>query len=360
MKRAVATGVVLAIAIVGWPLKAEILEQILVKVNGDIITKTEFEQRQVVHLRQTNRSDVLGNDEALKRALVEITPQLIVEAVDELLLLQRGRELGYRLSDEQFTAVLENIKKENNINSEEQFQAALKQEGMTLVDLRRALEKQMVIARVQQVEVLGRINLTEEEERAYYRERPEEFMRSASVTLREILVTVPGATADGKATEPGLGAGINVGLEEEAKAKADRAHARITSGEDFTKVAAELSDAPSKANGGLVGPVDVADLAPALQKTLEGLQVGQVAPVLRTTRGFQLIRLESRSDAAPQPFEQVRAQIAEKIVMQRRRGEIEKYLSRLRSEAIIEWKNEDLKKAFDSYLEIRRSSMPTS
>ena len=43
-----------AAALVG-PVRAEILEQVLVKVNGDIITKTDLEQRQVSYLRQRNQ-----------------------------------------------------------------------------------------------------------------------------------------------------------------------------------------------------------------------------------------------------------------------------------------------------------------
>ena len=77
-----------------------------------------------------------------------------MDAVDELLLLQRGKELGYKLTDEQFKQILDNIKKENKIETEEQFQAALKPEGMTLADLRRTLEKPMIIQQVQGNEVL--------------------------------------------------------------------------------------------------------------------------------------------------------------------------------------------------------------
>ena len=82
-----------------------------------------------------------------RKAIAEVTPQLILEAVDELLLVQRGRELGLALGDEQFKSIVENIKKSNNIDSEDQFQAALKQEGMTMTDLRRALERQMLASR---------------------------------------------------------------------------------------------------------------------------------------------------------------------------------------------------------------------
>src|SRR5688572_15697321 len=113
---AVATGV-LALAAFGVAAQAEIIEQVLVKVNGEIFTKTDLETRQVQALRQTLGQQVdLRNavtDAQLRKALDEVTPQLVVDVVDEMLVLQRGRELGYKLSDEQFTSVVENIKKEN-------------------------------------------------------------------------------------------------------------------------------------------------------------------------------------------------------------------------------------------------------
>src|SRR4051812_951952 len=86
------------------PLRAEIIEQVLVKVNGEILTKSDLEQRQVAALRQQNhnfRPEDLKSDEAVKAALAEVTPEVISDAVDELLLLQRGKELNYGLSDEQ-------------------------------------------------------------------------------------------------------------------------------------------------------------------------------------------------------------------------------------------------------------------
>src|SRR5688572_13244316 len=89
--------------------QSEILEQILVKVNGDIITKSDLEQRQIATLRQRDPNLRPNSDEDLKKVLADITPQVIVDAVDELLLIQRGRELGYALGAEQFRNIVENI-----------------------------------------------------------------------------------------------------------------------------------------------------------------------------------------------------------------------------------------------------------
>src|SRR5258706_8159467 len=143
-------------------IRAEIIEQILVKVNGEIFTKSDLEQRQVAVLRQKGQAaDVKSdpNNTQLRKALDDVTPQIMVDAVDEMLIVQRGKELGYKLSDEQFKGVLDNIKKENKLENEEQFQAALKAENITMVDLRRNLERSMIVQKVQQNEVMGKIGV---------------------------------------------------------------------------------------------------------------------------------------------------------------------------------------------------------
>ena len=143
-------------AAAGFPLRAEVVEQVLVRVNGDILTKSDFEQRQVAALRtRPELANVSPTSPELRKAIEEITPGLILDAVDELLLVQRGRELGFSMGDDQFKSIVDNIKKQNNLEDETTFQAALKQEGMTLADLRRNLERQMLVSRVQQQEILG-------------------------------------------------------------------------------------------------------------------------------------------------------------------------------------------------------------
>jgi peptidyl-prolyl cis-trans isomerase SurA len=342
-------SVVIAAAAVA-PLRGEIIEQILVKVNGEIFTKTELEQRQVSILRQRGQQMDLKTDagnQQLKKALDEITPQLMVDVLDEMLIVQRGRELGYRLSDEQFKSVVDNIKKENKIESEEQFQAALKSENMTMVELRRNLERSMIVQRVQQNEVMGKIGVTEAEARTYYDTHREEFTTLPSVTLREIVVSVP---SDNR--------GINVAAEETAQQKIDQLRTRVTTGgESFDKVAAEASDAPSKANGGLIGPISVNDLSPELRKIIEGIKVGDVTAAFRTAREFRVFKLESSTPVQTMAFDQAREQIADRVFTDKRKGEYAKYLDKLRAQAIIEWKNEDIKRAFDEGLKQQRATL---
>jgi parvulin-like peptidyl-prolyl isomerase len=333
----------LALGVAGLPARAEIIEQVLVKVNGEIFTKTDLETRQVAALRQRNRNLTaadLKNDAQLKDALAEVTPQLVVDAVDELLLLQRGRELGYKLSDEQFNQIVGNIRKENKLEDQAQFEAALKQEGLSLSELRRNIERQMIVNRVQQQDVMEKISVTEAEAKAYYEAHRSEFTTPAAVTLREILVQVPDRGPDGQA-------GVNVGLDEEAKAKAVALRERALKGEDFGALAASASDSPSKANGGLIGPVNRDELSDVLQQLVAKLKVGEVSEPIRTQRGYQLFKLESRSETKILPLEEVRNQVADKVFREKSRPEVAKYLKRLRDQAIIEWKNAEIQRIYE-------------
>ncbi len=342
-------AVALVLAAVAAP-RGEIIEQILVKVNGDIFTKSDLEQRQIAALRQKgNPIDLKGdpNNVQLRKALDEITPQIMVEAVDELLIVQRGKELGYTLSDAQFKGVLDNIRKENKIETEEQFQAALKAENMTMGDLRRNLERSMISQKVQQNEVLSKIGVTDEEARKYYDSHLKEFTTAPTVTLREILVAVPG--------DPKV---LNVSADEAATARAEEIRKRVTIGkENFEKLAAELSDSPSKANAGLIGPLSVNDLSPELRKLVESMKAGDVSEPVRTPRGYQLLKLEAVTPTQTLALEQAREQISEHVFTDKRKAEFQKYLQKLRAQAIIEWKNEDVKKAFEEGM--KQAAPPT-
>jgi parvulin-like peptidyl-prolyl isomerase len=252
------------------------------------------------------------------------------------------------MTTDQFNSIIENIKKENKLEDEAQFQEALKQEGLTLADLRRQLERTMIIQRVQQTEVMSKLQVTDAELKMYYDSHRDAFTTKPEMTLREILVAVPVSDR-----------GVNVGLEEEARAKAEEIRTRLVAGEPFPRLAADLSDSPSKANGGLVGPITIDVLAPELQEAIRDLKVGDLTPVLRTTRGFQIIKLETREEAVLKSFESSRDEIADRIANEKRRGEFSKFIEGLRSQAIIDWKNEEIKKAWEVGLRVAAAQAAT-
>ena len=327
-------------ALLVLPGRAEIIEQILVRVNGELFTKTDLETRQIAALREMGQrldpTNANLDDAQLRKMLDQVTPELMVGVVDEMLLVQRGKELGYRLGDEQFNGILDSLKKENKIENDEQLQAALKQEGMTIADLRRNIERRMLVQRVEQNEILGRIAVSDVEAREYYDAHLSEFTKPQSVTLREIFVALPeGATA----------------LQDTAaREKANQIRQRATAGENFETLAVDLSDAPSKANAGLIGPLNVGELSPEVRKLIESLKPGQISDIIRAPRGYQLLKLETSTPPETLKFEDARNQISDRVFTDKRKEEYDKFLERLRAQAIIEWKNDELKRAYEKGL----------
>lgn len=322
----------------------QVIEQVLVRVNGEIVSKTEFEDRQLAMLRgRPELANVTPASIELQRAIAEITPDLILEAVDELLLIQRGRELNYALGDAQFKDIVESIKKSNNLTDEAQFQAALKQERMTLADLRRSVERNMLINQVQSTEVTQKLSVTDEEARAYFDSHRAEFTTPSEVMLREILIEVPSTDQ-----------GFNAAQDQQARARAEEVRQRLLKGEPFPRLAAEVSSSPSKANGGLIGPIHMDELAPQLQELLGKLKVGELADTIRTTRGYQLLKLESRTEGRSRTFEEARSDIGRRVIEGKSRAAMQKYLDQLRAQADIKWRNTELERAYNQALTKRR------
>jgi peptidyl-prolyl cis-trans isomerase SurA len=335
---------VMTAAALGTAVSAEILEQVLVKVNGEIVTQTEFHRIQLAALRELPNPPDPGrvSDAELSKLLAQVTPQAIVTVIDEMLLMQRAKELGYAVSDAQFTQVLESIRKDNKIESEAAFEAALKSEGLTLAQLKQMLSKRILIGQVQQREIGNRVDVTEAEEREYYDSHLSEFGTTPSVTLREIQVNA--------VVDPERKA-VSVGALDEAREKAAGIRARIVKGEAFEKVAAEVPDAPPKANGGLIGPITRDEMNEDVLKMISAMKVGDITPVLNTASGAQFFKLESSIESTTLPFESARARIADRLTSEKIAGELKKYMARLRGQAIIEWKNEDLRKAWEIGIE---------
>ena len=149
---------------------------------------------------------------------------------------------------------------------------------------------------------------------------------------------------------PAAAGGVNVAADDDAQKKIADIRARALRAEDFAKLAAEVSDAASKANGGLIGPFSRDDMSPARQAMVDKRKPGEITQPLRTTRGYQIFKLESMKTAALQPFDSVRDLIAEKVAGARTQTEMRKFLARLRTQAIIEWKNDELKKVYEKQI----------
>src|SRR5690606_16236022 len=313
-----------------------IVERVLVRVNGEIFTQSQLTQKQIDAMRAMEPDP----DKSLEEQVEEITPDLLVQAVDELLLVQQARELGITFTNQQFQAALDNIKERNGLD-DAGLERALEQEGITREQLRQQFEQQFLIQGVQRSEIGPSMTITLEEQRQYYKANADQFMTPDRVTLRELLIAVPTRTENGKEV-------FAVADETAARTEIDALRARLVAGEDFDAIAKEHSDSATQASGGLVGPVNVDDLSADLQRLVNELEPGEISEPVRVARGFQIFKVETRSTPELRPFDEVRREIENAIRNERIGPETEKMLARLRAQAVIEWKDDTLRSLYEA------------
>jgi peptidyl-prolyl cis-trans isomerase D len=150
-----------------------------------------------------------------------------------------------------------------------------------------------------------RQQVPEAEVEAYYKDRGREFERPRRVRGAHILVRVPevgGSEA-----------------EQRSKAKVEEAIRRAKAGEDFAKLAIEISEDPATAgNGGDVGYVGRGELLPAFEQALFGLKKGEISPEpVRTAYGYHAIKVSDIDEGGKRPLKEVAAQIKEKLQAER-------------------------------------------
>jgi len=320
------------------PPASTVVERVLVRVNGEILTQSQLRSRQIEVLRSAERNATTNIEEELAK----ITPNLLVSVVDELLLVQHGRELGLSFTEEQFKSAVENVKKQNKLD-DAGLQAALTQEGITMEELRQNFERSYLVQGVQQREIGPSMTITVEEQRQYYKRNADKFMTPPTVTLRELFINVATVTQNSKEV-------FSVADDNSARTRVEDLRKRALAGEDFAALVAASSESATKGSGGLVGPVNVEDLSPALKELVAKLEPGGISEPVRTPRGYQLFKLETRSLPELRPFDEVRREIENAIRSERIEPETEKMLARLRTQAVIEWKDDALRQVYEKRL----------
>jgi peptidyl-prolyl cis-trans isomerase SurA len=290
--------------------RAEIVERIVAKVNGDIITLSEFQTRQ---LQEAQASRVEPDN--LQAFLRDNNARILNEAIDDLLLYQRAADTGLKLPPSALNQMIEDIKKEHKIASEEQFQEQLAREGMTLDELKRNMERSILRQQVLRRDLESKVMVTDAEVRAEYDANQARLSQPATVSLREILVK-----GDDDAT-----AAQAIALVERARA-----------GEDFAALARSSSAASTRASGGDLGKLARGELNADLEKVAFALPAGSVSDPIRSADGWRILKVEEKSEASVTAFDSVKDNLRRALTDRKMGKEMDGYLVGLREKAAIE------------------------
>jgi parvulin-like peptidyl-prolyl isomerase len=287
------------------PAAAEIIERVVAKVGSQILTLSEFESRQIAAVQAAR-----VGPEGVERFLRENNQRILQEAVDDLLLLDRAIELGLRVRTDAVDETIEEMKRENNLTTDEAFQAQLRREGMTLDELRRSIARSFARRMVLSREIDTRATVTEAEVLAEFQAHKEDYAQPATARLAEIVLEGEGA-----------------------QERAAEILQQVRAGADFAALAKQHSRAATAGDGGDLGRVVREDLAPELAGLVFSLPVGGVSDPLPTAAGWRLLRVVERTEAKPPSLETARPIIEQRLAQGRVAQQYEKYIEGLRKNA---------------------------
>lgn len=297
--------------------QSEVIERIVAKVNGQIITKTQLDREVQNFLEQLGPAPTA--EEELRR-LTQVRPEVLERMIDNMLVLQLAEERGLKVPPQYFEEWKAKVMKEMNLESEEELVRQMELQGLNMEQFRQKWEEGLLIQEVRRIEVDNKISVNEPEIEKYYQEHVTEYTEPPRVRIREIVVR--------------FGADDEVQAEEEVR----RLHQDILQGASFAEVARLESDSSSRDAGGDLGFFEEGELAAALNEVAFSLLLGEVSDVIRLGSAFYLIQVEERMEEKVLPLDEVRKTIADSIFQRKLEEQGKKYMTQLREHAIIEVK----------------------
>jgi peptidyl-prolyl cis-trans isomerase SurA len=253
-------------------------DHIAVVVNQELVTAGEVEQRLARIRENAARSNTRLPPES------ELRQQVLDALIEERVLVTYARDSGVRIDEPEVDRAVQSVAAQNQLTLS-QLKERLRREGMDYARFRANLRDQMLVERVREREVQGRIRITDAELDAFVDKQRGAAASEGEYNLAQILVPVP---------EDASPAVLEV-----RKARAEAALERVKAGEDFALVAKQVSEDANRQNGGEIGLKPASRLPDVFVEAVRNLKPGEVAPaLLRTGAGFHVLKLIERRDGS--------------------------------------------------------------
>ena len=300
----------------------EPVNRIVLRVNGEIATLAEYQERRSLRIEQIAAAEEL--DVARRRELVAEAGRITMkELFDELLVLSRARQLRIEVTPAQLDRAADNAKKRFGIESDEEFTVALAQQGLTPDSFRERMARTMLFNQVVEQEVQSKIAIEDDEVARYWQSHAAEFVRPERRRVEEVVVHEDSP------------------LDSEARSALARdIAARATAGESLAEAAAaaaEAAAAPPTAVSSVIdhGWIERGTLATALDEAAFGLaSVGVAAPVA-ARGGLHLVRVVEVEPEAQRPLAEVEEEIRRRLGQDRFEQRTREFLAEQAAKAYV-------------------------
>ena len=324
----------------------QVVEEIVTRVNGQIITLSEFQRS-----KDQLRDDVKQQDAAhADKLYAEREKDVLRDLIDQQLLLQKGKDLDIS-GDTDLIKQLDQMRKDMKLDTMEELEKAATSQGISYEDFKQNMRNQIITRKVIGEEVGQHLNITKEEEQQFYDDHKNDMEQPESIRLSEILVAPKKAAADKSAaaapaqssatdpsaSDPAKQADDTVALAA-AEAKANDLLKQIRAGASFEDTAKKNSDGPSASQGGDLGAFKRGTLAKELEDKTFAMKAGDVTDVIRTKQGYVILKVTSHQTAGIPPLKDVQDKVQNALYYQKLQPALRAYLTKLREDAYIDYK----------------------
>lgn len=241
------------------------LDRIAAVVNNDVVMFSEVRQVANRIVRKTPDASKLTNK------------QLIKEALDHLIMtrlqIQKAKQLGIKIDDNDVNNALLSIAKQNNLNLE-QFRVALKREGMNYNQFRESIREKIQLDVLSKRQKSSSSKITEDEVDDLIKSESYRLNKEVQYHLQDILIPAPN--------------GISVSQFNASHIKANKLRTQLLGKAEFLNQKV-LTKYQAKGKG--LGWKSSSQLSPAYMRTLSLMQPGEISPIVRDPQGFHIFKL---------------------------------------------------------------------
>jgi peptidyl-prolyl cis-trans isomerase SurA len=322
----------------------QVVEEIIARVNNQIVTRSEFVRSKDQLKDEVKQQDPNNAD----KLYAEREKDVLRDLIDQQLLLDKAKDLSIT-GDTDLIKRLDQMRKDMKLATLEDLEKEATKQGVSWEDFKQNMRNQIVTQKVIGEEVSSHLNVTKEEEQKFYDEHKSEMEQPEYIRLSEILVApkVLAPSAPAPASDPTAAPSAQPAADDAARqaseaaalsvaeAKANDLLKQIHDGTAFEDVAKKYSDGPSAADGGALGMFKRGQLAKELEDKTFAMKAGDVTEVIRTKQGYVILKVVDHQMAGVPPLKDALPKIQDALYYQKLQPALRAYLTKLREEAYI-------------------------
>jgi peptidyl-prolyl cis-trans isomerase SurA len=303
--------------------KTVIVEEIVARVNNDVITREDLGHARASVDSEVEQECQNCTPEQLREQLASKEKNLLRDLIDQSLLVQRAKDSNINV-DGEVVKRLDAIRQQYKLPDMETLEKEVTKTGQDFEDFKSQIKNQLLTQEVIRKEVGSRIINSHEDVVKYYEAHKQDFVRPEMVVLREIFVSTENKPA---ADIPAL------------RKKAENLRDRVLkNGDDFGELAKRFSDSSTAQQSGELGSFERSKLDPNISGKVFALNRGQMTDVIETKTGFEILQVRERYQTGEQPLDKVEPEISNRLYEEKMEPAMRAYLQTLREDSYLQIK----------------------